>query len=194
MVVFILYCRGVLENVGTVKLNKSANLCFSVRNPQDANEVREKIVVDPTVLHEASKGDHSKHRTEEPSHFAMKWEHGAAERATLRILGVDSIVEKATDSVEGKKAKIHTSKEIEKALEQIRDMKGEDNGNYVPMLALECNGLEPYAFHPMGGEFTVTRENETKTFENVDLSDGDWSEYDMATGTVSITNFQSKFK
>lgn len=144
MVVYILHCRASLENVGTLKLNKEANLCFSVRNPQDANEVREKIVVDPSVLHEASKGHHSKHRSEEPSHFAMKWENGE-DRATLRILGVDSVVEKAMDSVDGMKAKIHSSKEIEKALDQIRDIKGEDNGNWVPMLALDCNGLEPYA-------------------------------------------------
>lgn len=182
-----------MENVGTLTLNPDARLCFSVRNAQDQEEVREKIVVDPSVLHEASKGDHSKHRHEAPSHFALKWDH-ATERATLRILGADSAIEKAVDSKEGKKAKIHSSKEMEQALQLIRPMKGEDHGSYVPMLALDCHGMEPYAFHPMGEEFTVTRHDDTKTYENVDLSDGDWSEYDMATGTISVTNFRSYFK
>ena len=46
------------------------------------------------------------------------------------------------------------------------------------MLAFECRGIEPYAFHPMGGEFIVESEAGMQfDAEDVDLSD-DWADYD----------------
>ena len=202
MVVYILFCKADLEGIASLKLSADASLCFSVRNSQDQAEIREKIVVDPSVLHNVAISDHGKHRDETPSHFALKW-NGATQRATLRVLGSSSElvndpnphVKPDDDKSRGKKPKDRRTSELDKALERVRVMEADDSGAMVPMLALDCNGLEPYAFHPLGGEgeFVAVGKN-GKVYENVDLSDGDWSDYDLATGSVSITNFASAFQ
>jgi len=38
--------------------------------------------------------------------------------------------------------------------------------------------MEPYAFHPLGNEFKVISEGGVVFEEDVDLSEGDWAEYD----------------
>ena len=77
----------------------------------------------------------------------------------------------------------------------VRDMTAEDNNEYVPMVAFEVRGLEPYAFHSMGGEFVVVSEGgEVFEGEDVDLSD-DWADYDATNDVaVSVTEFVSKFE
>ena len=40
------------------------------------------------------------------------------------------------------------------------------------MLIFDCHGLEPFDFHPIGGEFIVTNKAGVK-FDNVDMPDGD---------------------
>ncbi|CAB9500971.1 expressed unknown protein [Seminavis robusta] len=197
MVVFVLYCQADLEGIESVSLSKDSNLCFSVRNPQDVNEVREKVVVDSTVLEVSSVADHEKHRDETPSHFAMKWKD-ATHRSTLRILGSNSFLNETKNENDKKtKKNKHISNELQKAIDAVRSMTSEDSGHLVPMLALDCNGLEPYAFHPMGvqGEFVVvTKQAGGKKIDTVDLSDGDWADYAMDIGSVSITNFTAKFQ
>jgi len=42
------------------------------------------------------------------------------------------------------------------------------------------------------GEFIAVGKN-GKIYNNVDLSDGDWSDYDLSTGSVAVTNFETKF-
>ena len=200
MVVFILYCKADLEGIESLSLLKDgANLCFSVRNPLDQAETREKIVVDPAVLHNSAIATNEKHRDETPNHFAMKW-RDATSRSTLRILGAasevvqDGEVNEMDRRTKPNKKTSAMSNELADALARVRDMKGEDSGNLVPLLAIDCNGLEPYAFHPMGDEFAVVAKQGGKKFDAVDLSDGDWAEYDISTGSVSITNFQSEFQ
>ena len=63
-----------------------------------------------------------------------------------------------------------------------RDVTNDDSGNYVPVLAMECRGLEPYAFHILGNEFKVTSVGGTIYDTDVDLSDGDWGEYGASIG------------
>jgi hypothetical protein len=52
---------------------------------------------------------------------------------------------------------------------------------FVPVAAFSTRGIEPYAFHPMGGEFIVTSEG-GHVFDDdeneVDLSE-DWGDYDI---------------
>ena len=74
-----------------------------------------------------------------------------------------------------------------------RDVTLDDSGDYVPILAMECRGLEPYAFHPLGNEFRVVSEGGVVFEEDVDLSDGDWGEYDEENdAAVGVDEFQSK--
>lgn len=54
-----------------------------------------------------------------------------------------------------------------------------DSGTWVPVVVLECRGMEPVRWHPQGG-FTVTSAGEQGTeFPDADLSE-DWCEYDDA--------------
>mmetsp|Transcript_35627 Transcript_35627/g.85967 ORF Transcript_35627/g.85967 Transcript_35627/m.85967 type:complete len:209 (-) Transcript_35627:28-654(-) len=208
MVVYILYCKADLENISTLSLSPNADICLSVRNPSDHDQTRRKIVVDPSTLHNSALGDHTKghhsakHRDERPHNFAMKWD-GCGTRATIRVLGADSTLvdhidnEDRIENRRKKKSNVGTTSEHDRALSQLRSMKGDtDDGTMVPMLALDCDGLEPYAFHPLGGdgEFTAVSKH-GKVYENVDLSrGGDWSEYDLSTGSVSVTNFVGSFR
>ena len=54
-----------------------------------------------------------------------------------------------------------------------RDMTADDSGEYVPVLAMECRGVEPYEFYPLGNEFKVTSSGGAVFEEDVDLSEGD---------------------
>jgi len=209
MVVYILYCKADLEGIAELTLSANTNLCFSVRNPQDSVQIREKIVVDPTVLHNSALSHHTKHRDEAPHNFAMKWGPGSDTRATVRILGANSeLVNHYNESTQDE-VKVHRKNKKSasdsltsghaNALSRVRSMKGDtdgvgDNGALVPMLALDCNGLEPYAFHPLGGEGEFTAIAKSGKTYNVDLSDGDWSEYELSTGSVSIMNFEGCFR
>jgi len=72
----------------------------------------------------------------------------------------------------------------------------DDNQSFVPVLALECRGIEPLTFYPMGSEFIVESEGGvTFSGEDVDLSEGDWADYDETNDqSVSISDFESKFE
>mmetsp|Transcript_28089 Transcript_28089/g.57544 ORF Transcript_28089/g.57544 Transcript_28089/m.57544 type:complete len:150 (-) Transcript_28089:1767-2216(-) len=61
------------------------------------------------------------------------------------------------------------------------------------VLAMECRGLEPYEFHALGNEFRVVSEGGTVFEEGVDLSEGDWADYDEEhDASVSISDFEAK--
>ena len=77
-----------------------------------------------------------------------------------------------------------------------RAMEAEDSDKYIPMLALECRGTEPYEFHAMGGEFVVESEGGVVfEGEDVDLSDDDWADYDADNDiSVTVSDFESTFE
>ncbi|CAI2164069.1 16973_t:CDS:2 [Funneliformis geosporum] len=61
----------------------------------------------------------------------------------------------------------------------------ESSGNFAQMITIECRGLELIDFEPRA---------RTK-FEDIDLTDGDWAEYDEKGGIpVGISEVQAKFK
>lgn len=213
MVVYILSIQADLENIESLSLTNPESLCLTVRNPMDAAQTREKIEVDCRVLHNTSltnsSGKQQKHRTERPSHFALKWDRADAERATIRVLGTTSDFQQdenpnphgvpnhdlADKTQRRSRPNQKMSAELEAALAKCRSMTADDDtgGGGVPMLALDCHGLEPIAFHP-GTEFTAVGKN-GKTYANIDLSsDGDWSDYDLSTGSVSVTNLVGTFQ
>ncbi len=169
----------------SITMKKDVNICIDVMNPLSGEETREKVVIDPTELIE---DENSK---EPPYHFGLSWE-GSKKKSVLTVLDADSL--KATlkkTSKKGKKAKGGGEDP-----RMPRAYTSDDNEAFVPILALECRGLEPYAFHPMGGEFLVESEG-GMVFEgeDVDLSEGDWADYDGDNDiSVSISDFESKFE
>jgi hypothetical protein len=193
MVVYILYAKADLQGVASAALIPGANLCISVRNPLYHSEVRENVVIDSSDLIEPSDGNgkwetsdvHNKHHHQEhPHHFSLKWD-GEKEKSTIRVLDGSETAAEALKASSTKKKNNHQS-------EETREIRGEDSGDFVPILAVECQGLEPFAFHPMGGEFLVTSKAGV-TFDEVDLSEGKWETFDLGTGTTQIANFETKF-
>lgn len=185
MVLFTLCIKADLAGVASVALANEANLCISVRNPQNDFEVREKVVLDANELEAPGYvgGSLRGLDSEPPCHFAIKWD-GALKRSTVRVVDLSELQSK-------------NKKGSKESAGLPREMTDKDSGKFVPVLALECQGLEPYDFHPMGEEFVVTSSNSAESvltkFEKVDLANGEWSGYELASGSCSITNFQAKF-
>ena len=158
-----------------------------MRNPISDYEIREKVVIDPTEYIEQE--ENSK---ETPYHFGIRWEGNKKKASVVTVLDLDGF--KSALKKNGKKGK-----KLKNGMDDPRTPRSftaEDSETFVPILALECRGVEPYAFHPMGGEFIVESEG-GMVFEgeDVDLSDGDWADYDGDNDlSVSISEFESKFE
>jgi hypothetical protein len=181
MVLFLLCIKAELDGIESISLLKSSNLCFSIRNPLSDYETREKIVFNPYETIEQDEADR-----EPPHHFSVKWE-GSKKASTLIVLDEDAVKSAM------KKVKKKGGGKSKDSLGEPRDVTADDSGEYVPILAMECRGLEPYAFHPMGGEFKVVSSGGVVFEEDVDLSEGDWAEYDEENdAAVSVNEFESK--
>ena len=113
------YCIRFLHS--SVELKRDSDLRISVRNPLSGDEVRENVIVNPTETVEQEDG-----AREPPFHFTLKWE-GSKKASILRVLDPAE-----TTSALKKKKKV----------EPPRSYTGEDVGNWVPLLAMECRGLE----------------------------------------------------
>lgn len=157
MVLFLLYLKAELENVGTVSLKPDANICLSVRNPLSDLEVREKVVLNLKETLEQNEG-----AREPPHHFALKWD-GSKKASIATVLDA---------------AAVKTALKKKKGVEVPRDYGADDSGNWAPILGVECRGIEPYAFFSLGDDFVVTSTGGNTFSEDVDLSEGDWAEYD----------------
>lgn len=158
MVLFILFMKSELDGIQQIELKGDANLSVSVRNPLSDWETREKVVFNPSELVEQEEG-----ARQNPHHFSIKWE-GNKKACTLEVLDAAAA-----------KAALKKKKNKDDAPRCVTE---DDSGNWVPILAMECRGLEPYAFHPLGNEFTVTSAGGVTFEEDVDFSDGDWGDYD----------------
>jgi Eukaryotic protein of unknown function (DUF866) len=164
--------KADLENVSSVSLRKDADLCITVKNPLSDYEVREKIVLNPSVLVEQDESSR-----DDPHHFSLKWD-GSKKASTLTIL---------------------SEKEAKTALKKKRHSKKDctpsdyaESGEWHPILCVECRGLEPAVYFP-GDEFVITSTGGTVFTEEVDLSDSDWADYD-AEHDVPVGLSQIEFK
>lgn len=118
---------------------------------------------------------------EKPCHFALKWE-GAKKRSTLIVLSE----QETKTALKKKKFKDEFS---------YGSYTAENSGNFMPILAVECRGIEPYAFHGLGDEFVVESEGGKLFDEDIDLSEGDWADYDEENdASVSVNEFEAKFE
>jgi len=67
------------------------------------------------------------------------------------------------------------------------------NGQFAPLLILDCRGLEFVGFDPRGIWKCVGVESGSK-FEEVDLEEGEWVDYDeKATQPVGVSQIESKW-
>lgn len=224
MVVYILYGKvEQMEGIRSLRIDPQSSgngsICLSVRHPTQVQVVRERVIVDTTDLQEPEVPAHEKHRHQAPYHLSANWnKHDAAlqgddARGTLRVLFPEKKSEYDGDDDEqeegdkkqskhhkGKKKHHHDTNaltaEMKKAMASVREITPADVGTFVPLLAMDCHNLEPYAFHSSGnGELIVVTEHGGRTIDTVDLSStGDWSDFDMGSGSISITRFESKFE
>lgn len=68
-----------------------------------------------------------------------------------------------------------------------------DQGHFKTIVVFDCRGIEPVEFQP--GEGWIAKAQESgKIFENVDLSEKEWVEYDeKAQNSVGIYELESNF-
>lgn len=68
----------------------------------------------------------------------------------------------------------------------------DDQGNFKSIATFDCRGIEPVAFQPSEG--WIVKCESGKMFENVDLSEKEWVEYDeKSKNSVGIYEFEHKF-
>ena len=172
---------GISTRYRSLSIKPDANISVSVRNPLSDFEVREKVAF---PLNETVEAENDK---EPACHFALKWE-GSPKRSVLTVLSPAELKTAAKKS--NKKKKSASNGPVPKTAYEA-----EDSGQWVPILAMECRGLEPYAFHALGDEFVVESEGGARFDEEVDLSETDWADYDPENDmAVSISDFETKFE
>lgn len=66
-------------------------------------------------------------------------------------------------------------------------------GEFKTIIVFDCRGIEPIDFSPRDGWIAVAEDSGT-TFEDVDLSEKEWVDYDEKTKqSVGIYDIESKF-
>ncbi|KAK9838391.1 hypothetical protein WJX84_009249 [Apatococcus fuscideae] len=97
------------------------------------------------------------------AHFALKWAKDSRKVSYLHVVPIKGVT---------------------------RPVTGEDDSKPVPIVAFDCRGLDVIKWHPEDGFEVVTASG--KTFEDVDLSSGEWVEYDEdlseSVGIYDITS------
>jgi len=126
MVLFMLCVKADLEGVASMSIKKPIHICISVKNPLSDFEKRERIVLSSAEYVEHEENNSSR---EPPCHFALKWE-GSKKRSTIEVLDEGS-------------AKSALKKSGKKKGEVPREITANDTDEFVPVLALECRGVEP---------------------------------------------------
>jgi Eukaryotic protein of unknown function (DUF866) len=171
MVVFMLYMKAELDNVASVTLRKDEDLCITVKNPLSDYEIREKVIINPSVLLEPEENSRS-----DPSHLSLKWD-GNKKPCTFTVL---------TDQ------EVKTTLKKKSLKKEFQPGDYTESGMWQPILCCECRGLEPTTYYP-GNEFVITSSGGTIFTDDIDLSDSDWTDYD-AEHDVPVALSQIEFK
>ncbi|GBF90293.1 hypothetical protein Rsub_02399 [Raphidocelis subcapitata] len=73
-----------------------------------------------------------------------------------------------------------------------REITADDSGKFVPVIAFECRGLEPIAYHPE--DEWLAKGAGGVAFDPVDLRD-DWADFDEKAGeAVSVMGLEARFQ
>ena len=109
------------------------------------------------------------------------------------VLKFQDSAEKASCSILGDEDFKSRFKKKKEALKQApRALTAEDSGEWVPIVAFEARGMDVTKFHLGRGDLVVHSEGDA-IFDDVDLGDGDWADYDAdADCSVSITDATTK--
>lgn len=68
----------------------------------------------------------------------------------------------------------------------------QDSGKFKVVVSFDCRGVEPIDFSPRAG--WIVKAVDGPTFEDVDLSEDDWVEYDNKNHvSIGIYEFESNF-
>jgi len=171
----MLYIKAELDNVDTVALRTDINLCLDVRNPLDDSEMREKVVMNATEFLELE----SESSREPPHHFRLRWE-GSKKASVMTILT---------------EAAVKTALKKKKKAQVPGNYNADNSGEWSPILAVECRGLEPTKLFPMGNDFVVASTGGKVFEEDVDFGEGDWADYDDENDVpVSISEIEFKWE
>ncbi|XP_037948865.1 UPF0587 protein CG4646 [Teleopsis dalmanni] len=69
----------------------------------------------------------------------------------------------------------------------------DDSGTFKTIVVFDCRGVEPIEFSPRSGWIVRAADN-GQQFEDVDLSEDDWVEYDQKNkNSIGVYEFASKF-
>lgn len=69
----------------------------------------------------------------------------------------------------------------------------DDQGNFRALVTFDCRGIEPTDFAP-GEGWIVKAEESGHFFENVNLTEKEWVEYDeKSQQSIGIYEFESRF-
>ena len=178
MVLYMLMMKAETENIGEIKFRtENVDLRISVRNSLSDWEIRENVIVNPSELQEQEEDS-----KEPPNHFSLRCE-GSKKASVLRCLDA-----KETAAALKKKKKYKEG--------GPRAFTGDDSNDvWVPIMAVECRGLEPYEFKPMKDEFVITSEGGYLFDEEIEFDDGEWADYDAENDCpVSISELAFKFE
>lgn len=75
----------------------------------------------------------------------------------------------------------------------IASYTAEDACKFKTIVVFDCRGVEPVEFSPRAGWICKAADN-GQQFEDVDLSDDDWVEYDTKNNvSIGIYEFESNF-
>jgi len=198
MVVYFLYIKAELEEIALLSLNPKSNLCIDIRNPTKSDETREKIIINPNEYARRQGGEKDSLCCQAVDHhFSITWEKSETS-SFLNILSkeeLQTLLKKNKGKQEGSCLFRRVIPANDEDLCTIRNVTPDDYLQFVPVAAFEGRGIEPYAFHPMGGEFIIKSQG-GHVFEgdDVDLSD-DWADWDTENEvSVCVMEFESKFE
>ena len=167
MPIFVAYIKADLENVGSASVDvASATLTIDVKQGQ-SDETRESVTIsrEDEVPLDGSRGI--------ANLVLSDW------KASCSVLTADEFTTRFKKKKEALK-------------ETPRPVTDEDSGCWVPVVAFEARGLDVVRWRLREGDVSV-RSAAGYPFEEVDLSDGDWADYDVeADAPVALSDIETK--
>jgi len=171
MPVFVAYVKAELENVALLAPKVQHSWMIDVKH-SSSDEERKEVTIDSTDVYEleGSRG---------VANLVIKFA-GSNEKAQCAILDVETF-----------KTRFKKSKTAIKELP--RAVTADDHGQWVPILAFEARGMDVTKIYIGEDDVVVTTTSGALINENIDLSEGDWADYDeQADLSISITNLETK--
>ncbi|KAH0481129.1 MAG: uncharacterized protein KVP18_003173 [Porospora cf. gigantea A] len=167
MVVLVLKVKVDMENMSEVVFPANLEWCFDLQNPS-GSDIKTEVTLDPTetILHQRSS-----------VHLLMKWVKDSKHPATMTLVNIPKKV-----------------KDVAELCAEGRKLTEAQSGLWVAVLAMECRGLEPVAWHPNATGISGKSIGGTR-FADVDMSTREWYDYDADNEVcVSVTGLEFKFE